>query len=151
MNHQNKNNRFMCVILFIWSPNSYFHLYSDMGRKKLSQERLDTIEQRIGHFMEYSISNINNHFTPLQKTISLLVNKLQVHLDIFSEHTHTHTHTQKKNEQKLADIGFITYDLCLNAQTAEKHTECDASYTVIKVPNQITTKFLDGKKKQRKI
>ena len=34
----------------------------------------------------------------------------------------------------------------MNAQTAEKHTECDASYTVITVPNQVTTKFMDGKK-----
>ena len=43
--------------------------------------------------------------------------------------------THKKKEQKLAEIGFITYILCLNAQTAEKHTECDESYTVITVPN----------------
>ena len=53
---------------------------------------------------------------------------------------------KKINEQTLAEIGFITYNLCLNAQTAEKHTECDASYTVITVPNQVTTKFMDGKR-----
>ena len=52
----------------------------------------------------------------------------------------------KKSEQTLAEIGFITYNLYLNAQTAKKHTECDASYTVIRVPNQVTTKFMDGKK-----
>ena len=59
--------------------------------------------------------------------------------------------TNKKKEQILAEIGFITFNLCLNAQTAEKYTECDASYTAITVPNQVTTKFMDGKKKQRKI
>ena len=77
--------------------------------------------------MEYSLSNISNNLTPLQNTISPLVNKLQVHLDVFTEN--------KKSKQTLAEIGFITYNLCLNAKTAEKHTECDESYTVITVPN----------------
>ena len=55
---------------------------------------------------------------------------------------------QKKKEQISDEIGFITYNLCLNAQTPEKHTECDTSYTVITVPNQVTTKFRDGIKNQ---
>ena len=54
--------------------------------------------------------------------------------------------TQKKHKRKLDEIGFVTYNLCLNARTAQKHTECDASYTVITVPNQVSTKFTDGKK-----
>ena len=54
--------------------------------------------------------------------------------------------TQKKHKRKLDEIGFVTYNLCLNARTAQKHTECDASYTVITIPYQVSTKFTDGKK-----
>ena len=31
----------------------------------------------------------------------------------------------------------MNYNLCLNAQTEHKHTECDASYIVISVPSQL--------------
>ena len=63
---------------------------SDIRRKKNSQDekqQLDSIEKSVRHFIEYSISNISHHFTPLQNIISPLVNKLQVHLDVFTEHT----------------------------------------------------------------
>ena len=92
--------------------------------------------------MENSISNMNNHFNPLKKTISPLVDKLHVHLDVFPE--------LAKDDQKLADSGFIVFNLCLNAQTLEYHTECDASYTMISVPNQLSKKTSTEKKNKGK-
>ena len=37
-------------------------------------------------------------------------------------------------------MGFLIL-ICLNAQTSETHTDCDASYTVICVSNQIPREF----------
>ena len=48
--------------------------------------------------------------------------------------------TKKKGECKIADQDFLNYNLCLNAQTSKKHTECDASYTIISVPVQLSKK-----------
>ena len=86
------------------------------------------IDELFRQFMERSIDNIHTHLTPLKKTISPLIDKLQVHLDIFPE---------RKNECKLVDQGFVNYNVCLNAQTEQRHTECDASYTIISVPSQL--------------
>lgn len=44
---------------------------------------------------------------------------------------------KSSEDTQFAKSGFITYNLCINAQTAERHTECDASYTIIAVPNQL--------------
>ena len=46
--------------------------------------------------------------------------------------------------------GFLNYNLCLNAQTSKKHTECDASYTLITVPVQLSKKSGLGKKNKGK-
>ena len=43
-----------------------------------------------------------------------------------------------------------TSNLCLNAQTAVKHTECDASYTIISVPVQLEKKVNLRRKNQGK-
>jgi len=88
--------------------------------------------------MESRIDILNKKFPPLKKSISPWVDKLHVHLDIYPE--------KDFGDKKLADSGFITFNLCLNAQTSEKHTECDASYTIIAVPNQ-PNKPISAKKK----
>ena len=88
--------------------------------------------------MEGSINGINRKFCPLRKTISPFVDKLHVHLDVFPE-------TESKN-RKIANLGFINYNLCFNAQTAEKHTESDASYTIISVPTQLPKKNFSRRK-----
>ena len=44
---------------------------------------------------------------------------------------------KQKNECKLVDQGFVNYNLCLDAQTEQRHTECDALYTIISVPSQL--------------
>ena len=48
---------------------------------------------------------------------------------------------RKKGECKIADQGFLNYNLCLNAQTSKKHTEYDASYTIISDPVQLSKKI----------
>ena len=42
-----------------------------------------------------------------------------------------------KEEKILEKKGFLSCHVCLNAQTEELHTEHDASYTIITVPNKI--------------
>ena len=71
-------------------------------------------------------------FLPLKKHFSIIVDKLQAHLDVFPE--------MDKDHHKLADSGFISYNSCLNAQMEEKHTECDDLYTIISVLNQLPRK-----------
>ena len=55
--------------------------------------------------MESTIDASNVLFSPIKKIISPLVDKLQVHLDVFPE--------KDKDHCKLADSGFISYNLCL--------------------------------------
>ena len=84
--------------------------------------------------MESTLNKMNKGFSPLKKTVSPLIDKLHVHVDTFPE--------EEEQNRKIADLGFINFNLCLNAQTKKVHTECDASYTVISVPNRHT----DGKR-----
>ena len=88
--------------------------------------------------MESTLQNMNKLFSPIRKSVSPMVGKLQAHLDVFPE--------IKNKEWKIAEYGFLNFNLCLNAQTSEIHTACDASYTVICVPNQIPRKFPSKKK-----
>ena len=75
---------------------------------------------------------MNKHFALLRKSISPLVSKLQVHIDAFPE--------KEKEIRKIAEYGFLNFNLCLDAQIVEKHTKCDASYTIISVPVQFEKK-----------
>ena len=88
--------------------------------------------------MESRIVLFNKILPPLRYSISPWINKLHVHVDVFPE--------RETKDRKFADSGFITYNLCLNAQTEVKHTECDASYTIIAVPNQIMKEKWEKKK-----
>ena len=38
----------------------------------------------------------------------------------------------------------MTFYLCMNAETQQAHTECDSSYTVISVTNQILNEKKNG-------
>ena len=91
--------------------------------------RLHKLENDIQGFMERSTDGINKQFGPLRKSISPLVVKLQIHLDAFPE--------KENKDCKIADHGFINFNLYLNAQTAEKYTQSNASYTIISVPTQL--------------
>ena len=130
----------MILFTLIILINSNF-ISTDIEKKKISSEqkkRLNTIEDNIHSFMESSIDSIHTPFAPLQKSISPLIEKLQPHLDMFPD--------KMKDECKLVDQGFVNYNLCLNAQTEQSHTECDASYTVITVPNQLQKTVCKEKK-----
>ena len=120
-------------------------LKPDIEKKKSTAEeisRLNEIEDSIHHFMETSIEKMNIHFTPLRKSVSPMTSKLQVHVDAFVK--------KEKEHRKVAEYGFVNYNLCLNAQTTEKHTECDASYTIISVPFQLKKKVNLVRKNQGK-
>ena len=102
------------------------------------KKRLDEIEKNSCSFVESKLEGLNVLFSPLRKSISPLVDKLHAHLDIFPE--------KENKERKIAEYGFLNFNLCLNAQTMDVHTECDASYTIISVPNQIPRKYPAKKK-----
>ena len=63
-------------------------IHSDIGKRKTTtyeKNRLSTIDHNMRNFAEYSIDRICKKFTPLRKSVSPLVDKLQVHLDVFPE------------------------------------------------------------------
>ena len=62
--------------------------HSEIEKRKTTtyeKNRLDTIEDKIQNFAEYSIDRMCKKFAPLRKSVSLLVDKLQVRLDVFPE------------------------------------------------------------------
>ena len=103
---------------------------------------MSEIDDTIRDFTEGSVDGLVKQFAPLRKTISPLVDKLQVHLDIFPE--------KEKDECKIVEQGFLNYKLCLNAQTSKKHTECDVSYTLITVPIQLSKKKKQSSEKKQR-
>ena len=72
--------------------------------------------------MEVAIDQINYNCTPLIKIISPLIANVQMHLNVFEE--------QNQQDIELPTMGLINFNLCLNAETEQAHTECDSSYTV---------------------
>ena len=87
--------------------------------------------------MEVAIDHVNYSCNPLMKTISPHVANVQMHLNVFE--------AQNQRDIELLSRGLIKYNLCLNAETEQAHTECNSSYTVICVPNQMIKKRGDTK------
>ena len=88
--------------------------------------------------MEVAIDHVNYSCTPLIKTISPHIANVQMHLNVFEE--------RNQRDIELPSRGLMNYNLCLNAETEQAHTECDSSYTVICVPNQMIKKKKKGYK-----
>ena len=82
--------------------------------------------------MEVAIDHVNYSCTPLIKTISPHIANVQMHLNVFEE--------RNQRDIELPSRGLMNYNLCLNAETEQAHTECDSLYTVICVPNQMIKK-----------
>ena len=97
---------------------------------------MHNIEESCYKLMETATNIINNLCSALKKTLSPNVANVQIHLNMFEE--------RHENDNSLATRGLVNYNLCLNAETEEVHTECDSSYTVICVPNQIMNKNKNG-------
>ena len=103
--------------------------------KKITKDQviqLEQIEESCYKTMEKAINHVNCTCTPLIKTISPHVANVQMHLNLFEE--------RNQKDLDLPIMRLINYNLCLNAEPVQAHTECDSSYTVICVPNQITKK-----------
>ena len=81
---------------------------------------------------------INNRFISMQNKISPKVAVIQSNVDF------NPGNTDLENEVEMK--GYLNFHLCINAQTNMAHTEPDASYTVIVVPNGIHE--IQGKKMQ---
>ena len=103
-----------------------------MKYRKISQyekDELEEIEEMCYKIMEDAINNINNSCGTFATTLSPNVANIQMHLNVFEN--------RDKDDIKLVSKGFMNYNLCLNAETEQPHTECDCSYTIIAVPNQM--------------
>ena len=112
-----------------------------MKYRKISQyekDELEEIEETYYNIMEDAINNINNSCGTFAATLSPNVATIQMHLNVFEN--------RDKDDIKLASNGFMNYNLCLNAETEQPHTECDCSYTIIAVPNQMLKYKLKTKK-----
>ena len=53
--------------------------------------------------MESTLLSMNKIFSPIKKSVSPMVDKLQAHLDIFPE--------VENREQKIAEYGFLNFNL----------------------------------------
>ena len=114
-------------------------LFLETKHKKITdieEKQIQQIEESCYKTMEMATDLINNHCSPLKKTLSPNVANLQMHLNMFEN--------RNKKDNQLATRGLVNYNLCLNVETEQAHTECDASYTVICVPNQILNKKRNG-------
>jgi len=115
--------------------------YKEIKYKKITDEEkneLNKNEESCYKIMEAAIDQLNQRFSPLRKTLSPNVAKVQMHMNVFED--------RNKKDIKLASNGFLNYNLCLNAKTEDPHTECDSSYTVITVPNQMRNGTIKGYK-----
>jgi len=102
------------------------------------KNELDKLEEMCYSIIESSINHINNSCGFLNRTLSPNVANIQMHLNVFEE--------RDKNDAVLPSRGFMNYNLCLNAETEQPHTECDSSYTIICVPNQNLNNHIPGNK-----
>ena len=103
-------------------------------KKVSNNERniLDQIEESCYKTMEAAVEEISESCRPLTTTLSPNVVNVQMHMSVFEE--------RGKKDIKLATKGILSYKLCLNAETQQPHTQCDSSFTVIFVPNQVMNK-----------
>ena len=88
----------------------------------------DKLRSKMFRFLHCSIYHIFATFDKLQETISPHIAILQNHFDLYDE--------EDEDAHNLQNLGILNVHLCHNAQTELKHTECDASYTIISVPDQ---------------
>ena len=88
----------------------------------------DALKHKMFHFLHFSVTHMFSTLRKLQDTFSPHITTLQHHFD-FNDET-------QEYEYKLQKKGILNVHICHNAQTEIKHTECDASYTIISVPNQ---------------
>ena len=88
----------------------------------------DKLRSKTFRFLHCSIYHIFATFDKLQETISPHIAILQNHFDLYDE--------EDEDAHNLQNLGILNVHLCHNAQTELKHTECDASYTIISVPDQ---------------
>ena len=63
------------------------------------------------------------------KVISPKVANIQFHMGISSNGNH--------EQEQIFKQGYVNCHVCLNVQTRNFHTECNASYTAIAVPSQL--------------
>ena len=88
--------------------------------------------------MESAIEHIKEACGPLSTSLSPNVANVQLYLNLFED--------RGKKDIKLATKGILNYNLCMNAETEQPHTECDSSFTIICVPNQVMNKETNNPK-----
>jgi len=94
-------------------------------------ENIHVLENKVYDLMSLSMDLIHTRFIPLRNKHSPKVSAISSNMNMVV--------APSKEEQNLEKKGFLSCHLCLNAQTQELHTEHDASYTIIAVPNKISS------------
>ena len=79
--------------------------------------------------LDTAVGHINNSCRSLRATLSPNVANIQMHLNVFED--------RNQKDIKLVCNGLMNNILCLNVETEQPHTECNSSYTIICVHNQI--------------
>ena len=87
------------------------------------------LENKVYSLILCSLELIHTRFVAFRNKQSPKVSAVQRNLNI-------HSHTNKVIKE-VENKGFLSFHLCLNAQTQEQHTELDASYTIIALPKKI--------------
>ena len=99
---------------------------------------MENVEELCYNTVESAINQIKDSCSFLNRTLSPSVANIQMYLNVFQD--------RNKDDDLLPTKGFMNYNLCLNAETEQPHTECDSSYTIICVPNQKLNTHLPGNK-----
>ena len=116
-------------------------LNSEPTHKKASEMHITEVqklEEKIYNLLYSSLLMINNRFTPFRNKYSPKVAIIQSNVDYHPGNSQL--------EDAVETKGYLNCHLCFNAQTQMYHTEPDASYTVIAVPNEIPPIGYNGKR-----
>ena len=120
---------FSILILYYHTNLFYFSEPTYKNASEVDLENLKNFEKKLYHILNASLEMINNRFISMRNKISPKVAAIQSNVDF------NPGNTDLENEVEMK--GYLNFHLCINAQTNMAHTEPDASYTVIVVPNSI--------------
>ena len=118
----------------------YFLVFSEPASKKEPVDKNETLSQlksKVYQFLKTCLEMVNVHFLPMHNKYSPKVSVVQSNLGYHPDNSDIEREVEMK--------GYLNCHLCLNAQTQMDHTEPDASYTIILVPNKIETEMINPK------
>ena len=109
-------------------------LHKNSKLQKMFNNDNQKIEGKLFSIIFHGIKQLSKKNPNIICMISPKIQKVQSIFDLLDD--------ESLQEQKVMfDYGMINAHLCINAMTAQAHTEMDSSYTVITVPKQIDKNY----------